>query len=170
VQCSRRLNASNLNRVTPRNGLKGCKATRGVGSWNTRAVDLTHGPSWLIDPFEGMKVIEQVSQVGVHDVVPAGDAFKVTVRVLGTTTVHLLKVSRRKMPPARVRLGLGPSVGPTRTGDQHCSGAALYKKLLVSTEGYEGDAPIVHQAVAVKAAIDALDNAFAEDRDANFNR
>jgi hypothetical protein len=28
--------------------------------------------------------------------------------------------------------------------------------------------PIVHQAVAVKAAIDALDAEFAEDRDANF--
>src|ERR1035437_561713 len=47
VRRSRRVNASNLNRVTPRNGLKGCKATRGVGSWNTRAADLTHGQSWL---------------------------------------------------------------------------------------------------------------------------
>jgi hypothetical protein len=37
----------NLNRGIPRNGLKGCKATRGVGSRNTRAADRTHGPSWL---------------------------------------------------------------------------------------------------------------------------
>jgi hypothetical protein len=28
--------------------------------------------------------------------------------------------------------------------------------------------PIIHQAVAVKAAIDAMDTAFAEDRDASF--
>jgi len=46
--------------------------------------------------------------------------------------------------------------------------AALYKKLFVSAEGYVGDVPIVHQAVAVKAAIDALDAEFAEDRDAHF--
>jgi hypothetical protein len=45
---------------------------------------------------------------------------------------------------------------------------ALYKKLVTTTDGYAGDVPIIHQAVAVKAAIDAMDNAFAEDRDANF--
>src|SRR5205823_8474698 len=28
-------------------GLKGCKATRGVGSRNIRAADLIHGPPWL---------------------------------------------------------------------------------------------------------------------------
>ena len=48
------------------------------------------------------------------------------------------------------------------------SAAALYKKLVTSTEGYVGEAPIIHQAVALKAAIDAMDTAFAEDRDANF--
>ena len=47
--------------------------------------------------------------------------------------------------------------------------AALYKKLIESTEGYAGDVvPIIHQAVAVRAAIDALEMAFAEDRDATF--
>ena len=48
------------------------------------------------------------------------------------------------------------------------SAAALYKKLVRSTEGYVGEAPIIHQAVALKAAIDAMDTAFAEDRDASF--
>ena len=48
------------------------------------------------------------------------------------------------------------------------SAAALYKKLATTTEGYVGDVPIIHQAVAVKAAIDAMDTAFAEDRDASF--
>ena len=43
--------------------------------------------------------------------------------------------------------------------------AALYKNLITSTEGYVGDVPIIHQAVAMKAAIDAIDTAFAEDRD-----
>ncbi len=44
----------------------------------------------------------------------------------------------------------------------------LYKKLTDATEGYVGDVPIIHQAVAVKAAIDALDASFQEDRDGNF--
>ena len=46
--------------------------------------------------------------------------------------------------------------------------ADLWKKLIDATEGYAGDAPIIHQAVAVKAAIDALDASFQEDREANF--
>ena len=48
------------------------------------------------------------------------------------------------------------------------SAAAHYKKLVTSTEGYVGEAPIIHQAVALKAAIDAMDTALAEDRDASF--
>jgi hypothetical protein len=40
------------------------------------------------------------------------------------------------------------------------SAAALYKKLVTSTEGYVGEAPIIHQAVALKAAIDAMDSEF----------
>jgi len=48
------------------------------------------------------------------------------------------------------------------------SAAALYKKLVTTTEGYAGEVPIIHEAVSVKEAIDAMDTAFAEDRDANF--
>ena len=44
----------------------------------------------------------------------------------------------------------------------------LYKKLCQGTEGYAGAVPIIHQAVAVKAAIDALDVGFEVDRPANF--
>jgi hypothetical protein len=36
-----------------------------------------------------------------------------------------------------------------------------------STEGYACDVPVIHQAVAVKAAIDALDGAFEESGDPN---
>jgi hypothetical protein len=46
---------------------------------------------------------------------------------------------------------------------------AMYKRLVVATEGYaSSNVPIIHQAVAVRAAMDALDMAFQEDRDANF--
>jgi hypothetical protein len=45
---------------------------------------------------------------------------------------------------------------------------ALYKKLVEESEGYAGEVPLIHQAAAVKAAIDALDVAFQEDAEANF--
>ena len=104
--------------------------------------------------------------------VPAGDAFRVTLRVLGGTTTHLLK-----MPSAQ---GRDSSTGAAsracwtcrstgRSSPSTCARRGdLYKKLVEATEGYAGDVPIIHQAVAVKAAIDALDAAFQEDRDANF--
>jgi hypothetical protein len=43
----------------------------------------------------------------------------------------------------------------------------LYKKLVESTEGYAGEVPIIHQAVAVKAAFDALDAGSQEIGDPN---
>lgn len=124
-----------------------------------------------IDAFEAMKVIEQLSMAEVDDVIPDGDSFRVTLRVLGATTVHLLK-----MPSAKevfeYRRGfarlLDMPLGRQEVTINIGSVAALYKKLVASTEGYLGDVPIIHQAVAVKAAIDALDTAFAEDRDASF--
>lgn len=124
-----------------------------------------------IDPFEAMKVIEQLAQADVDDVAPEGDSFRITLRVLGATTAHVLKMPSQKdvvdhrrafarildLPYGRQELRI--NIAPVED---------LYKKLLVSTEGYAGEVPIVHQAVAVKAAIDALETAFAEDRDATF--
>jgi len=124
-----------------------------------------------IDAFEAMKVVEQLSQADVDDVVPAGDSFRVTLRVLGATTVHLLKMPSAKdvfdyrrgfarvldLPYNRQELTI--NLGPA---------SALYKRLAQASEGYAGDVPLIHQAVAVKAAIDALDATFAEDREASF--
>jgi len=123
-----------------------------------------------IDAFEAMKVMEQLSQADVDDVVPAGDPFRVTLRVLGATTEHVLRMPsatdvfdyRRSfarvldLPYGRQELTI--NLGPAST---------LYKKLIESTEGYAGEVPVIHQAVALKAAIDALDAAFQEDRDPN---
>ena len=46
--------------------------------------------------------------------------------------------------------------------------AVLYQKLCQTTEGYADAVPITHQAVVVKAVIDALDTAFEEDKDKKF--
>jgi hypothetical protein len=128
-------------------------------------------PAPEIDAFEAAKVIEQLSTAEVDDVVAEGDSFRVTTRVLGGITVHVLN-----MPSAKdvfdYRRGfarvLDLPFGKQELTINITPAGALYKKLVISSVGYAGDVPIIHQAVAVKAAIDAMDNAFAEDRDANF--
>jgi hypothetical protein len=124
-----------------------------------------------VDAFEAQKVIEQLATCDVDDVVMAGNAFRVSLRVLGGMTAHIIKMPSAKdvnqyrtgfarvldLPFGRQEL----TINVRAAGD-------LYKKLIDTTEGYAGDIPIIHQAVAVKAAIDALDASFQEDRDANF--
>ena len=118
-----------------------------------------------VDAFEASRIIEQLSQAEVDDVVQAGDAFRVSLRVLGGTVTHLLK-----MPSAKdvfdYRRGFArvldlPYNRQELTINLGAAGA-LYQKLITATEGYAGEAPIIHQAVAVKAAIDALDAGFQE--------
>ena len=124
-----------------------------------------------LDAFEAAKVVEQLSTAEVDDVVAEGDSFRVTTRVLGGATAHVLNMPSAKdvvdyrRSFARV---LDLPFGKQELTINIAPAATLYKKLVTSTEGYAGDVPIIHQAVAVKAAIDAMDNAFAEDREANF--
>ena len=124
-----------------------------------------------VDPFEASRVIDQLSQAEVDDVIQAGDAFRVTTRVLGATTAHILK-----MPSAKdvfeYRRGFArildlPFNRQELTINLAAAGA-LYKRLSQAAEGYAGEVPIIHQAVAVKAAIDALEAGFQEDRDPNY--
>jgi hypothetical protein len=123
-----------------------------------------------VDPFEASRIIEQLSQADVDDVQQEGDVFRVTLRVLGGTVTHLLKMPSAKdvfdyrrgfarvldLPYNRQELIINLGAAGT-----------LYKKLAVGSEGYSGEVPIIHQAVAVKAAIDALDAAFQDAPDPN---
>ena len=123
-----------------------------------------------VDAFEASRIIEQLSQAEVDDVVQAGDAFRVTLRVLGGTVTHMLKMASAK-DITEYRRGFArvldlPYNRQELTINLAAAGA-LYKKLITTAEGYAGDAPIMHQAVAVKAAIDALDAGFQEPNDPN---
>jgi hypothetical protein len=124
-----------------------------------------------VDPFEAQKVIDQLGMCEVDDVVLAGGSFRVTTRVLGATTTHLLKMPSAKDVNQYKRgffriLDL-PFNRQEITINMRVAGE-LYKKLAEAAEGYVGDVPLPHQAIAVKAAIDALDTALQEDRGANF--
>jgi len=118
-----------------------------------------------VDPFEASRIVEQLSQAEVDDVVQAGDSFRVTLRVLGGTVTHLLKMPSAKdvfeYRRAFARVLDLPYNRQELTINLGAAGA-LYKKLITATEGYADEAPIIHQAVAVKAAIDALDAGFQE--------
>lgn len=124
-----------------------------------------------VDAFEAQKVIEQLAACDVDDVVQAGDSFRVVLRVLGGTVTHLLKMPSAKDVNAYRRSFARVLDLPFNRQELTISiraAADLWKKLVEATEGYTGDVPIIHQAVAVKAAIDALDASFQEDREANF--
>jgi hypothetical protein len=124
----------------------------------------------VVDPFEASRVIEQLSQAEVDDVASIGDGFCVTLRVLGGSVTHELRMPSAKdvfeyrrgfarvldLPYNRQELVI--NLAPAAT---------LFKKLIQSSEGYAGEVPIIHQAVAVKASIDALDAAFQETGDPN---
>ena len=123
-----------------------------------------------VDPFEASRVIEQLGQAEVDDVVQVGDGFEVTLRVLGGTVTHSLRMPSAKdvfdyrrgfarvldLPYNRQELII--NLAPAGT---------LYKRLAEAADGYAGEVPIIHQAVAVKAAIDALDASFQETADPN---
>ncbi|MGE5648313.1 MAG: hypothetical protein ACM336_21245 [Acidobacteriota bacterium] len=129
------------------------------------------GEEPAVDPFEASRIIDQLSQADVDDVAQTGDAFRVSTRVLGCVTTHMVK-----MPSAKdvfeYRRGFArildlPFNRQELTINLAAAGA-LYKRLAQASEGYAGEVPIIHQAVAVKAAIDALEAGFQEDRDPNF--
>ena len=49
-----------------------------------------------VDAFEASRIIEQLSQAEVDEVVQEGDAFRVTMRVLGGTVSHVLRMPSAK--------------------------------------------------------------------------
>ena len=124
-----------------------------------------------VDPFEAAsRILEQLSQADVDDVVPEAGAFRVVLRVPGGLTAHVVR-----MPSAKdvidYRRGFArvldlPFNKQELTVNLGAAGA-LYQKLAQGTEGYAGAVPIIHQAVVVKAAIDALDAGFQESADPN---
>jgi len=122
-----------------------------------------------LDAYEASRIVEQLSLAEVDDVVVEGAAFRVLLRVPGGTTVHVLRMPSAK-DVIEYRRGFArildlPFNRQELTVNLAAAGA-LYQKLCQTREGYAGAVPIIHQAVAVKAAIDALEAGF-EEREGN---
>jgi hypothetical protein len=122
-----------------------------------------------VDAYEASRIIEQLSLAEVDDVLPEGAGFRVSLRVPGGTTLHVLRMPSAK-DVIEYRRGFArildlPFNRQELTVNLAAAGT-LYQKLVQGTEGYAGAVPIIHQAVAVKAAIDALEAGF-EEREGN---
>jgi len=129
-----------------------------------------------VDACEASQLVEQLGKAEVDDVEPVPGGFRVVTRVPGGLTVHTLK-----MPSAKDSFQYRRSFArvfdlPYNKQELTINlqaAADLYARLVQSTEGYGGaqpvgTVPIIHQAVAVKAAVDGLEHAVQGDRDANF--
>src|SRR3989304_1089900 len=129
------------------------------------------GDGQEVDGFEATRILEQLSQADVDDVVTEAGTFRVLLRVPGGLTAHVLRMPSAKdvieYRRAFARILALPFNKQELTVNLSAAGA-LYGKLFQQSEGYAGAVPIFHQAVAVKAAIDALEAGFQEDQPANF--
>ena len=124
-----------------------------------------------IDKFEAARVLEILATAEVEDVTDEAGGFAVTLRVLGGKAVHHLRMLSEEHR-AQYRRSFADVVdlpyGKQQITVNIGAAAEIYKRIVVSTEGYAGAIPIIHQSAALKAALDALDASFAEDQVENF--
>jgi hypothetical protein len=113
-----------------------------------------------IDGFEATRILEQLSQADVEDVVNGTGCCDVIMRIPGGVTSHLLAIPSAKdviqFRRAFAR-ALDLPYGKQQLTVNLASAGELYKKLCAETRGYAGAVPIIHQVVAIKAVIDALE-------------
>jgi hypothetical protein len=122
-----------------------------------------------LDAYEASRIIEQLGQADVDEVLEEAGGFRVVLRVPGGMTEHVLRMPSAK-DVIEYRRGFArildlPFNRQELTVNLAAAGT-LYQKLCQTSEGYAGAVPIIHQAVAVKAAIDALEAGF-EEREGN---
>jgi hypothetical protein len=124
-----------------------------------------------VDPFEANRIIEQLAQADIDDVATEAGTFRVAMRVPGGATDHIIRMPSAK-DAFEYRRNFGRFIdlpyGKQQLTVNLAVAGTLYQKLLQETHGYNGAAPIIHQAAAVKAALDALEASFAGDQTANF--
>jgi hypothetical protein len=123
-----------------------------------------------LDPYEASIVIDRLSQADVDEVERDGPNVRVKLRTVAGEVTHLLQIPSARdvieyrrsfarvvdLPYNRqeITINLSPA-------------GQLWDKLAQSTDGYSGAVPVVHKAVAVKAAIDAIEAGLDDGADPN---
>ncbi len=124
-----------------------------------------------LDVYEASQIIEQLTECEVDDVLPDPEGFRVVLRVPGATTAIVLRmptakeIIHHKRSFAKV-LDLPYNRQSVTVNLQ--AAADLFVALKKRVENYAGAVPINHQAVAVKAAIDALEAGLGAGERENF--
>lgn len=113
------------------------------------------------DGAEASAILDRITEAEVTDVEREGSSFRVSVRVPGSTTEHVLRVpttGQRRDYRRRFSSIITMPYGRKRIKIHLSAGGDLYDELMTAAEGYtEGSAiPINHKAQAVAAVIQEL--------------
>jgi len=113
-----------------------------------------------VDGYEAIMVIEQLGKAEVDDIQrAAAGTYRVTLRVPGMVTYHVLRMPTAKEIFQHERGVMDVTWLPYSCKEIIVSmevGGELYAKLRESVEGYAAAVPLNHQAVVVQAIITAV--------------
>lgn len=134
-----------------------------------RKIAIGEGPE--VDAFEAARIIDELSFCEVDNVTEEAEGYRISLRVPGGTVAVILRIpSAREVFDYRRSFArvLDLPFGRQEMTINLGAVSMLFGKILVRSEGYAGDVPVIHQSVALQAMLDKLERGFAEDRAGNF--
>jgi hypothetical protein len=124
------------------------------------------GDTTTWDEAEASAVIDRLERCEVEEggVERAGNTFAIAMKVPGAHVIHTLKMptEKQKLEYGRsaIKITDGKNMRETRV-NLDASGR-LWDELLVSTEGYSGDVPVIHKDVALVRVLTEVQNLLNE--------
>ncbi len=132
---------------------------------------LVNGDGPEIDEYEAAIIVEELTRADLDEIEPEGDGYRVTLTVPGgTTTSHAVGMPSAK-EIIKFRRAYARSIDQGNRSEITINlqaAADLYAKLCSSSVGYAGKVPIIHQAAALRAAIDSLESGLGVAEPENF--
>ena len=124
-----------------------------------------------VDPFEAALVIDRLEQADLENIEREGNNFRVTLRIPGGTSVHILRmpsIREAAQYSKNIATYVSARFGRTEMTVNQQVAADLYDKLKQSVEGYSGDAvPVIHKTVVTGAVVQET-RGLSEGSGANF--
>lgn len=124
-----------------------------------------------IDEYEASRIIDQLSQADVDDVLPGAASYTVILKVPGATVSHSML-----MPSAKdifqYRRSFIRSLNLPYNKQQLTinleAAASLYEKAGAKAFGYSAEVPIIHKAAVVQAVVEHIESGFGVAGSENF--
>lgn len=124
-----------------------------------------------IDKYEASRILEDLNKCDVNDVTQDGGAFRISLRVPGATTLHVIGMPSAKDVIQYRRVfarSLDMPYNQQSITINLNAAADLYKRLSQAVVGYAGAVPIIHQAAVIGAAVNALEYSLGVGETENF--